>query len=64
MWWKRDDIDRKRPLRIEERLCPSKMGILTPEERKDNFKEIVAGYPPARAEYEGSRCWNAAVANR
>jgi formate dehydrogenase major subunit len=51
----RDDIDEK-TFEDRERLCRPKMGMLSPEERKDNFKEIVAGYPPADAEYEGSRC--------
>jgi formate dehydrogenase major subunit len=51
----RDDIDEK-TFEDRERLCRPKMGMLSPEERKDNFKEIVAGYTPSDAEYEGDRC--------
>ena len=51
----RHDIDEK-TFEDRERLCRPKMGMLNPEERRDNFKEIVDGYPPADAEYEGDRC--------
>ncbi|GAB1476609.1 NAD(P)-binding protein [Bacillota bacterium] len=51
----RHDIDEK-TFEDRERLCRPKMGMLNPEERKDNFNEIVDGYPPVDAEYEGGRC--------
>ncbi len=51
----RHDIDEK-TFEDRERYCRPKMGMMNPEDRKDNFKEIVAGYPPADAEYEGGRC--------
>jgi len=51
----RHDIDEK-TFEDRERLCRPKMGMLNAEERRNNFKEIVDGYSPKEAEYEGSRC--------
>ncbi|MDD2483769.1 MAG: formate dehydrogenase subunit alpha [Eubacteriales bacterium] len=52
---KRDDISEK-TFEDRERQCRPTMEHLLPEVRKDNFAEIVAGYPPILAEEEGSRC--------
>lgn len=51
----RHDITEK-TFEDRERLCRPKMGMLTPDYRKDNFDEIVDGYIPSDAEYEGGRC--------
>ncbi len=51
----RHDIDEK-TFEDRERMCRPVMGMLTPEDRRDNFKEIVDGYSPKDAEYEGNRC--------
>lgn len=51
----RNDIDEK-TFEDRERLCRPEMGMRSPDERKDNFKEIVDGYKPKDAEYEGDRC--------
>ncbi|HZK02513.1 MAG TPA: molybdopterin-dependent oxidoreductase [Anaerovoracaceae bacterium] len=51
----RHDIDEK-TFEDRERQCRPKMGMMSPEDRKDNFKEIVDGYSPKDAEYEGDRC--------
>lgn len=51
----RHDIDEK-TFEDRERLCRPKMGMMSPEDRRDNFKEIVDGYSPKDAEYEGDRC--------
>lgn len=51
----RHDITEK-TFEDRERLCRPVMGIMSPEDRKDNFKEIVDGYAPKDAEFEGDRC--------
>lgn len=51
----RHDIDEK-TFEDRERMCRPEMGMLSPDARKDNFKEIVDGYLPKDAEYEGDRC--------
>ena len=51
----RDDITEK-TFEDRERLCRPEMGHLTPEERKDNFAEIVFGYDDFEAMEEADRC--------
>lgn len=51
----RHDIDEK-TFEDRERMCRPDLGMLSPEDRKDNFEEIVAGYLPKDAEFEGDRC--------
>ncbi|NLY70380.1 MAG: formate dehydrogenase subunit alpha [Clostridiales bacterium] len=51
----RDDITEK-TFEDRERQCRPKMDMLTPEERKDNFDEIVAGYTIEQAVEDANRC--------
>ncbi|MGI6752621.1 MAG: FAD-dependent oxidoreductase [Anaerovoracaceae bacterium] len=51
----RDDVD-ERTFEDRERRCRPVMKQMTPEERKDNFEEIVKGYASDQAEMEGDRC--------
>lgn len=51
----RRDID-ETSFEDRERLCRSKMEQLSPEQRRDNFKEIVAGYREEEARREADRC--------
>ena len=51
----RDDVTEK-TFEDRERLCRPKMEHLTPEERRDNFTEIVFGYDEDQAVYEANRC--------
>ena len=51
----RDDVDEK-TFEDRERLCRPEMDQLTPEERKDNFTEVVFGYDEEQAVYEAGRC--------
>lgn len=52
----RDDITEK-TFEDRERMCRPVMPQLLPEERKDNFSEVIpAGYTPEEAEAEASRC--------
>jgi len=51
----RDDITEK-TFEDRERLCRPEMDHLHPEDRKDNFAEIVSGYDEEQAMTEASRC--------
>ena len=52
----RDDITEK-TFEDRERMCRPEMPQLSPEERKDNFTEVIPdGYTPEQAEAEASRC--------
>ena len=51
----RDDIT-ERTFEDRERECRPEMDLLSPEERKDNFTEVVAGYDLDDAIAEASRC--------
>jgi len=51
----RDDITEK-TFEDRERLCRPEMDHLAPEERKDNFTEIVFGYDTLDAMGEADRC--------
>jgi len=51
----RDDITEK-TFEDRERLCRPEMEHLMPEERKDNFAEVVFGYDTLDAINEGDRC--------
>ena len=52
----RDDITEK-TFEDRERMCRPVMPQLLPEERKDNFSEVIPeGYTPEEAEAEASRC--------
>ena len=52
----RDDITEK-TFEDRERMCRPEMPQLSPEERKDNFSEVIPdGYTPEQAEEEASRC--------
>ncbi|MDR0569655.1 MAG: FAD-dependent oxidoreductase [Clostridiales Family XIII bacterium] len=51
----RDDVTEK-TFEDRERLFKSKMGHLSPEERKDNFTEVVFGFEEDDAVNEGDRC--------
>ncbi len=52
----RDDINEK-TFEDRERMCRPEMPQLSPEERKNNFSEVIpAGYTPEEAEAEASRC--------
>ncbi len=51
----RDDITEK-TFEDRERQCRPKMEHLTPEERKDNFTEVVFGYTEEDAIEEANRC--------
>ena len=52
---KRDDITEK-TFEDRERQCRPQMEQLSPEERKDNFIEVVKGYTQEQAREEASRC--------
>ena len=52
---KRDDITEK-TFEDRERQCRPVMAQLSPEERKDNFIEVVKGYTEEQAREEASRC--------
>lgn len=54
-WVERDDITEK-TFEDRERQCRPKMAHLHPEERKDNFTEVVLGYDPEQAMADASRC--------
>lgn len=52
----RDDITEK-TFEDRERMCRPEMPQLSPEERKNNFSEVIPeGYTPEEAEAEASRC--------
>ena len=51
----RTDITRK-TFEDRERECRPTMATLTPEERKDNFVEVIKGYTPEQAGQEAMRC--------
>jgi len=51
----RDDVTEK-TFEDREMLCRPKMEHLSPEERRDNFTEIVFGYDEEKAVYEANRC--------
>ena len=51
----REDVTEK-TFEDRERLTRPKMDHLTPEERKDNFTEVVFGYDEEQAMYEAGRC--------
>lgn len=52
----RDDITEK-TFEDRERMCRPEMPQLSPEERRDNFSEVIPdGYTPEEAEAEASRC--------
>lgn len=51
----RDDID-EMTFEDRERLCRPEMAHLSPEERKDNFTEVVLGYDEDQAVCEANRC--------
>ncbi|MBR3788237.1 MAG: FAD-dependent oxidoreductase [Firmicutes bacterium] len=52
----RHDITEK-TFEDRERMCRPEMGVLSPEERKGNFSEVIPeGYTPEEAEAEASRC--------
>ena len=51
----RDDITEK-TFEDRERECRPKMSELSPDQRKDNFTEVVKGYTPDQAEDDGMRC--------
>ena len=52
----RDDITEK-SFEDRERMCRPEMLQLAPEERKNNFSEVIPdGYTEKQAEYEASRC--------
>lgn len=52
----RHDITEK-TFEDRERMCRPQMPQLSPEERKDNFSEVIPdGYTPQEAEAEASRC--------
>lgn len=51
----RDDITEK-TFEDRERMCRVGMEVLTAEERKGNFTEIVTGYTPEEGSVEGDRC--------
>lgn len=52
----RDDITEK-TFEDRERLCRPKYDVLAPEERKDNFAEVViTGFNEEQAEEEANRC--------
>ena len=51
----RTDVD-ETTFEDRERMCRAAMEQRTPEERKDNFKEIVAGYTEEAAQAEANRC--------
>lgn len=51
----RHDIDEK-TFEDREIQCKSKMDHLSPEERKDNFTEVVFGFDEERAIADASRC--------
>lgn len=51
----RDDITEK-TFEDRERQCRPEMSELTPEQRKDNFTEVVKGYTPEQAEEDAMRC--------
>ena len=52
----RRDIDEK-TFEDRERMCRPEMPQLSPEERRDNFSEVIPdGYTPEEAEAEASRC--------
>ncbi|MDR1135796.1 MAG: FAD-dependent oxidoreductase [Clostridiales Family XIII bacterium] len=51
----RDDLTEK-SFEDRERQCRPKMAHLSPEDRKDNFREVVFGYDEEQAAAEGSRC--------
>ncbi|GHU48987.1 hypothetical protein FACS1894127_0950 [Clostridia bacterium] len=51
----RDDVDEK-TFEDREQMFKSKMGHLAPEERSDNFTEVVFGFEEEEAVREGSRC--------
>lgn len=51
----RDDIDEK-TFEDRERLCRPDMEQLEPDERKDNFTEVVFGYDEEQAIADASRC--------
>ncbi len=52
----RDDITEK-TFEDRERMCRPQMPQLSPEERKNNFSEVIPdGYTPEEAEAEASRC--------
>ena len=52
----RDDITEK-TFEDRERMCRPEVGILSPEERKDNFTEVIPdGYTAEQAEAEANRC--------
>ncbi len=51
----RTDITEK-TFEDRERICRPQMGHLSPQERKDNFAEIIFGYTPEQAAADASRC--------
>ena len=52
----RDDITEK-TFEDREKMCRPEMPQLTPEQRKNNFSEVIPdGYTPEEAEAEASRC--------
>lgn len=52
----RDDITEK-TFEDREKMCRPEMPQLSPEERRDNFSEVIPdGYTPEEAEAEASRC--------
>lgn len=52
---KREDITEK-TFEDRERQCRPKMEQLSPDERRDNFIEVVKGYTEEQAREEASRC--------
>jgi formate dehydrogenase major subunit len=51
----RDDVNEK-SFEDRERQCRPDMDQLSPEERKDNFTEVVFGYDEEKAEADAARC--------
>lgn len=51
----REDITEK-TFEDRERQCRPQMAQLSPEERRDNFTEVVSGYTPEQAMQEAERC--------
>jgi formate dehydrogenase major subunit len=51
----RDDVTEK-TFEDRERQCRPKMDLLSPEDRKSNFTEVVSGYDEEQAVADASRC--------
>lgn len=52
----RDDVTAEAILKTHDIRSRAPMAERSPEERRDNFYEIVAGFTPEQARYEGNRC--------